>query len=465
MKALLSHQFMCAVLSVTALSSAPPPQNKSPDEIALIAQISSYYAAYSKKDLGALLMFWSHRSPDLPAGIEEAQHALVGGVYGVSEVSVSQIKIADNKAILQASAVFASSDEQARVMRREKRVRHFALIKEGGEWKLWRDADNAQDLSAFLEKGSEWQVSADSLEQFAVALVNASEAEREHLLADNQKMITTDLRNALTRKVGPLQVPGSYDRAVSLLRLIENIADRLGDNDTIAMAERQIGDVFREWGRWGEALKQYQEAAAIYEAMGRRSSMAATITSIAQASESVAKQQSGKFSRIHFAAPALLNDASPLYSHIALAQSEGYGNDDGLLEVWELMRMNLRIDLLALSTSQPAQERMSSGEGFIGWSWGSFVAGCPTTVLSQWKVTSPSTTELVLEFHQNLKSHDSDTAVGSSNKSRKAVEARQSRFGINAAQALRGAMLKLLSGRRYRHPYYWAGFEVMGNGR
>ena len=198
LKAPLSHQFLCAVLSVTALSSVAPPQNKSADEIALIDQISSYYAAYSKKDLGALLMFWSQRSPDLPAGIEEAQHTLVGGVYAVSEVSISQIKIADNKAILQASALFASSDEQARVMRNERRVRNFALIKEGGQWKIWRGADNAQDLSAFLEKGSEWQVSADSLEQFAVALVNASEAEREHLLADNQKMITTDLRNALT---------------------------------------------------------------------------------------------------------------------------------------------------------------------------------------------------------------------------------------------------------------------------
>jgi CHAT domain-containing protein len=184
----------------------------------------------------------------------------------------------------------------------------------------------------------------------------------------------------------------------------------------------------------------------------------------AQANESAAKQQLGKFTRIHFAAPALLNDASPLYSHIALSQSNDYGNDDGLLEVWELMRMDLRIDLLTLSASQPAQERMS-GEGFIGWSWGSFVAGCSTTVLSQWKVTSPSTTELMLAFHQNLKSHDSDAAVGSSNKSRKAVEDRQSRFGINAAQSLRGAMLKLLSDRRYHHPYYWAGFEVIGNGR
>ena len=100
-------------------------------------------------------------------------------IYGVSDVSVSQIKIADNKATVQASADFASSDAQNGVRRPEKRARNFALIKEGAEWKVWRDAGSSQDLSAFIEKGSEWKVSADSIEQFAVALVNTSEPERD----------------------------------------------------------------------------------------------------------------------------------------------------------------------------------------------------------------------------------------------------------------------------------------------
>lgn len=78
----------------------------------------------------AVLVFWSQRSPDLPAGIDEAQQTMARGVYSSSGVSVSQIRIADNKAILQASADFASPDAQAGVRRYEKRVRNFALIKE-----------------------------------------------------------------------------------------------------------------------------------------------------------------------------------------------------------------------------------------------------------------------------------------------------------------------------------------------
>jgi CHAT domain-containing protein len=275
-------QLLSFALAVTSLSSAAPPQNQPSDEAALGSLITRYYAAYSKKDLGALVRFWSQRSPDLRTGIEEALQSMESGVYSASDVSASQIKIAGNKAILQASTDFASSDAQTGVRRHEKRVRNFALIKEGDEWKVWRDADNSQDLSPFLEKGSEWKVSADSLEQFAVALVNANEAERERLLSDNKKMVTTELRDALTRKVGPLQIPGSYDRAVSLLRLVQKVAEQLGDKGGVALAERQMGDVFRESGRWPDALKHYQDAAAMYEAMGRQSSKAATLISIGQ---------------------------------------------------------------------------------------------------------------------------------------------------------------------------------------
>lgn len=281
MKAPRRLQLLCLVLAVTSLSSGAP-QNQSSDEGALVALITRYYAAYSKKDLWPIAVFWSRGSPNLAAGLEEAQQTLASGVYSSSDVSVSQIKVVDNKAILQASAFFESSDAQTGITRREKRTRNIALTKEGGEWKVWRDADSSQDLSFFLEKGSEWKASGDSLEQFGVALVNASEPARERLLADNKKMITPELHDAMTRKVGQLQVPGSYDRAVSLLRLVQRIAEQLGDKASIAMSERQIGDAFREWGRWTDAVKHYQDAAAMYEAMGRRNSKAATLISIGQ---------------------------------------------------------------------------------------------------------------------------------------------------------------------------------------
>jgi CHAT domain-containing protein len=36
---------------------------------------------------------------------------------------------------------------------------------------------------------------------------------------------------------------------------------------------------------------------------------------------------------------------------------------------------------------------------------------------------------------------------------------------MSKAEALRQAALKLLRGRQYSHPFYWAAFVVVGDGR
>ena len=79
--------------------------------------------------------------------------------------------------------------------------------------------------------------------------------------------------------------------------------------------------------------------------------------------------------------------------------------------------------------------------------WALFVAGCPTTVVSQWSVESQSTTKLMIEFHRSLLGRN-----------------KQSDRMRNAAAALRDAQLKMLRTEAYRHPFYWAGFVVVGNG-
>ena len=82
----------------------------------------------------------------------------------------------------------------------------------------------------------------------------------------------------------------------------------------------------------------------------------------------------------------------------------------------------------------------------IGMSWALFVAGSPSVVVSQWKVDSERTTDLMIEFHQNLVHRNRGT--------------RQS----TKAEALRTAALKLLR-VKYNDPFYWAGFVLIGNER
>src|SRR5262249_21662636 len=104
-------------------------------------------------------------------------------------------------------------------------------------------------------------------------------------------------------------------------------------------------------------------------------------------------------------------------------------------------------DLVVLSACETARGRVGAGEGVIGLTWALFVAGCPRTVVSQWKVESASTTELMVEFHRQIK-----------------LRMQRVNASFGAAEALRTAALKLLRSERYRHPFYWAGFVVVGNG-
>jgi CHAT domain-containing protein/Tfp pilus assembly protein PilF len=166
----------------------------------------------------------------------------------------------------------------------------------------------------------------------------------------------------------------------------------------------------------------------------------------AEAREDRVKSEAGQAKILHFATHGLLNNASPMYSHLALAQ--GDTNEDGLLEAWELMQLDLQADLAVLSACETARGRIGAGEGIIGLSWAMFIAGVPSIVVSQWKVESAGTRDLMVNFHRVLMT---ETGVG---KAR-----------VTKAEALRQAALKVMKQAETGHPFYWAGFVLVGEGR
>jgi CHAT domain-containing protein len=151
-----------------------------------------------------------------------------------------------------------------------------------------------------------------------------------------------------------------------------------------------------------------------------------------EAREDRVKAEAGRAGILHFATHGMLNDASPMYSHLVLAQ--GDTQEDGLLEAWELMQMDLRADLAVLSVCETARGHVGAGEGMIGLSWALFVAGVPSTMVSQWKVESASTRELMLNFHRQLRA---PSAAAKATK----------------AEALRQSALKLMKNPETSHPF------------
>lgn len=156
------------------------------------------------------------------------------------------------------------------------------------------------------------------------------------------------------------------------------------------------------------------------------------------ASEAAARREMPAADVIEFATHGVLNDRSPLYSYLLLSQSEATGDDDGRLEARELMTTRLKARLAILCGCETARGRIGPGEGMIGLSWAFMVAGCPATIVSQWKIDEAAATPLMLAFHKEL------------------------RAGKSAADALQRAVAGMRKDERYRHPFYWAPFVLVG---
>lgn len=93
------------------------------------------------------------------------------------------------------------------------------------------------------------------------------------------------------------------------------------------------------------------------------------------------------------------------------------------------------IELLVLSACQTAKGNKRSALGIAGIA---AQAGARSTVATLWRVDDNSTALLMKEFYKELKD------------------------GKTKADALRLAQLSLLSNPDYSHPYYWAGFLLIG---
>ena len=159
------------------------------------------------------------------------------------------------------------------------------------------------------------------------------------------------------------------------------------------------------------------------------------------ATEERAKIEMGRARVLHFATHGVVEPASPLYSALLLARAGAGGTENGRLEAREILDLDLPADLAVLSACETARGRIGAGEGVIGLSWAFSVAGVRNTVVSLWNVDAASTADLMLAFH------------------------RAAQGGQEYPEALRAAEVALMRDPKTRHPFYWAPFVLIGDGR
>jgi CHAT domain-containing protein/tetratricopeptide (TPR) repeat protein len=180
----------------------------------------------------------------------------------------------------------------------------------------------------------------------------------------------------------------------------------------------------------------------------------ARVTSLegeAATKNSVRAAAAGK-SVLHFATHAIVRDADPFGSFLALSPATRNVKSDGLLTAQEIYGLNLDADLVVLSACRSAGGQVT-GDGIATFARAFMYAGTPTLVASIWDVADQPTSQLLPDFYRAWLA------------------------GATKAGALRTAQLRLLRDLRAHkvqidtpagkillpeHPVFWAGFALFG---
>lgn len=242
----------------------------------------------------------------------------------------------------------------------------------------------------------------------------------------------------------------SYAPSLSVylqMRAKENHASSGESNSLLAFGNPLVGEEaaqnIRDQQRGGsfEPLPHAEVEVRTVLPMFRDKSSRALIRE--EAEERKFKSLAGGYRTLHLATHGVLDNQNPLYSYLLLSRKDDDPEEDGILEAREILEMELNADLAVLSACETARGRIGSGEGMVGMAWAFFVAGCRSTIVSQWRVDSEGTAKFMIDFYRSL-------------------ERTRRTGGMSKSEALRSAALGMVSSPRYRHPYYWAGFILIG---
>ena len=187
-----------------------------------------------------------------------------------------------------------------------------------------------------------------------------------------------------------------------------------------------------------------------------------------------AKDLWSQYDILHFAAHAELKGDDPLSSAILLAKGEG---DEGRLQVGEVFEMDLSASLVVLSGCETGLGKLSSGDELVGLTRAFIYAGTPSVVASLWKVDDASTAHLMSSFYRNLKTKSKVESLRQAQLElirggkQSDLLARRGVGGIGKmgevpqAKPQSPGSASVPVSISTSHPYFWAPFILVGDGK
>jgi CHAT domain-containing protein len=162
----------------------------------------------------------------------------------------------------------------------------------------------------------------------------------------------------------------------------------------------------------------------------------------ATATKSYFIREAPKYKVLHLATHAQANDRAGDFSFLVFAPQQDQSSGERMY-VSEIYGLQLNAELITLSACETGLGQLYRGEGIVSIARAFASAGAHSIVQSQWVVSDAHTKDLMEMFYQNLKAgQPKDVAL------RKAKQEYLLKFPGESA-----------------HPYFWAGFILMGDNK
>ena len=314
--------------------------------------------------------------------------------------------------------------------------------------KLWKDVGELviEPLKKVLNNENTLFISPDA-ELNRVPFSALSSFEENMLLGEavNIRLLTTGRELIKLSKKSKNVNQFALVIADPSFNIIENIAYKNNDKfQPIKISQQRSGDLLSL--RWPLLPGTAIEGKTISEILDSQ-----LLTKNKATVSAIQKLEMPKI--IHIASHAYFlpnqkNNENPLLrSGIVLAganEPELNPLDDGYLTALEVTKLNWQgTELVVISGCESGKGDIRSGEGIYGLKRAIAVAGARSSVLSLWKVDDIATADFMEKFYQKLKD------------------------GMGRSEALAETQkeFKNHSILRFRHPYYWAAFQLSGDWR
>lgn len=152
-------------------------------------------------------------------------------------------------------------------------------------------------------------------------------------------------------------------------------------------------------------------------------------------------KQAENHSLLHIAAHGLANENQPMLAYLRFSAMADSSSDK--LYSYEIYGQHIPAQLVVLSACESGSGQLAQGEGIMSLARAFRYAGTGSILMSLWQADDYASGELMRYFYEGLASGEKTTAA--------------------ALQASRKQFLAEASMDRM-HPYYWAGFRLMGQG-